>query len=513
MTPAEYLSTTVVVKAGDFELRTRGRVLQFDGHTRVQPPAGNKKGEADVVLPDLQVADELRLLALHPKQHFTKPPPRYTEASLVRELEKQGIGRPSTYASIISTIQDRGYARLENRRFHAEKMGDIVTERLVESFADLMDYGFTAQMEETLDEIAMGNASWKAVLDEFYRGFRNQLERAESDKGGMRRNQPTDTDIDCPECGRHMQIRIAGTGVFLGCSGYALSPKERCKSTLNLIPGEEAISVDSEDEEAESRLLLKRRRCPRCNASMDCYLIDEGRRLHVCGNNPDCPGFAIEKGKFAIKGYDGPVLECDKCGREMQLKSGRFGKYFGCTGEECKNTRKLLRNGEPAPPKADPIPMPHLRCERCDDHYLLRDGAAGIFLAASQFPKHRETRAPLVEELVPIREQLDPKYRHLADAPKTDLDGNKAIVRFLRKTKEQYVMTQVNEKATGWRAFYADGDWVERKPAGKPKKKAARKKAAAEPRPKKRAAARSVPRKRAAAKVRKKSAAKNKKNE
>jgi DNA topoisomerase-1 len=510
MPPAEYLSTTVVVKAEDFELRTRGRVLQFDGHTRAQPPAGNKKGEADVVLPDLQVGDELRLLALHPKQHFTKPPPRYTEASLVRELEKQGIGRPSTYASIISTIQDRGYARLENRRFHAEKMGDIVTERLVENFADLMDYGFTAQMEETLDEIAMGHASWKEALDEFYRSFKAQLERAESDKGGMRRNQPTDTDIDCPECGRHMQIRIASTGVFLGCSGYALPPKERCKSTLNLIPGEEAISVDSEDDEAESRLLLKRRRCPRCNASMDCYLIDEGRRLHVCGNNPDCPGFAIEKGKFAIKGYDGPMLECDKCGREMQLKSGRFGKYFGCAGEGCKNTRKLLRNGEPAPPKADPIPMPHLRCEKCDDHYLLRDGAAGIFLAASQFPKHRETRAPLVEELLPIRDQLDPKYRHLAEAPKADPDGNKAIVRFLRKTKEQYVMTQVAEKATGWRAFYADGNWVERKPAARPRKKAARKKAAAAKGPKKRAAARSVPRKRAAVKVRKKSATKNK---
>jgi DNA topoisomerase-1 len=512
MPPAEYLSTSVVVEAGDFELRIRGRVLQFDGYTKVQPPAGSKKGEADVVLPDLQVGDELRLLELHPKQHFTKPPPRYTEASLVRELEKQGIGRPSTYASIISTIQDRGYARLESRRFHAEKMGDIVTERLVENFADLMDYGFTAQMEETLDEIAMGTANWKKALDEFYRGFRAQLERAESDKGGMRRNQPTDTDIECPGCGRHMQIRIASTGVFLGCSGYALPPKERCKSTLNLIPGEEAVSVDSEDEEAESKLLLKRRRCPRCNASMDCYLIDEERRLHVCGNNPDCPGFAIEKGKFAIKGYDGPVLECDKCGREMQLKSGRFGKYFGCTGEECKNTRKLLRSGEPAPPKADPIPMPHLRCEKCDDHYLLRDGAAGIFLAASQFPKHRETRAPLVEELLPVRDQLDPKYRHLAEAPRTDPDGNKAIVRFLRKTKEQYVMTQVNEKATGWRAFYVDGNWVERKPAARPKKKAARKKAAAAKSPKKRAAARSVPRKRAAAKVRKKSAAKNKKN-
>ena len=125
---------------------------------------------------------------------------------------------------------------------------------------------------------------------------------------------------------------------------------------------------------------------------MNNYLIDENRKLHVCGNNPDCDGYEVENGKFFIKGYDGPLLECDKCGEEMQLKSGRFGKYFGCTSEDCKNTRKLLRSGEPAPPKVDPIPMPHLRCEKCDDFYLLRDGAAGVFLAASQFPKHRETQ-------------------------------------------------------------------------------------------------------------------------
>ena len=118
---------------------------------------------------------------------------------------------------------------------------------------------------------------------------------------------------------------------------------------------------------------------------MEPYLIDETRKLHICGNNPDCAGFEIETGEFKLKGYDGPTLECDKCGAEMQLKTGRFGKYFGCTAEGCKNTRKLLRNGEPAPPKADPIPMPDLRCEKVDDFYLLRDGASGLFLRGT-FP-------------------------------------------------------------------------------------------------------------------------------
>jgi DNA topoisomerase-1 len=486
MTQAEYLSTSLTVKAGDFELKTRGRILVFDGHTAAQPPAG-RSSESDVPLPDVAVGDRLTLERLDPKQHFTKPPPRYGEASLVKELEKRGIGRPSTYASIISTIQDRGYVRLENRRFHAEKMGEIVTERLIENFDELMDYGFTAGLEEALDEVAVGHRKWKEVLGDFYEDFRKKLSAAEDAKKGMRANDPTDTDIPCPSCGRPMQVRTASTGVFLGCSGYALPPKERCKSTINLIHGDEVVTVgEGEDEaEGEARLLLKKRHCPRCNTAMDAYLVDETRKLHVCGDNPDCPGFEVETGTFQIKGYDGPVLECDKCGEDMQLKSGRFGKYFGCTADQCKNTRKLLRNGEPAPPKVDPIPMPHLRCERCDDFYLLRDGAAGIFLAASQFPKHRETRAPTVQEIVEVKQKLDPKYRYLADAPIVDHEGRPSIVRFARKTKEQYVTSEENGKTTGWRAHYRDGKWVEEIPPARPVRtkragaKAPRKKAAA----------------------------------
>ena len=476
MTRAEYLSTNLTIRAADFELKTRGRILVFDGYTAVQPPGG-RASESNVALPDVQVGDRLDLEKLDPKQHFTKPPPRFGEASLVKELEKRGIGRPSTYASIISTIQDRGYVRLDNRRFHAEKMGEIVTERLVENFEDLMDYGFTASLEEALDEVAIGKKKWKAVLGDFYKDFRAKLTLAEDKTTGMRLNSPTDTEIRCPQCERPMQIRTASTGVFLGCSGYALPPKERCKSTINLVSGDEVEAVDGSDEgdENEARQLLTRHHCPLCDSTMDSYLVDEGRKLHVCGNNPDCPGSEVEFGTFQIKGYDGPVLECDKCGEEMQLKSGRFGKYFGCTAEECKNTRKLLRSGEPAPPKVDPIPMPHLLCERCDDFYLLRDGAAGIFLAASQFPKHRETRAPTVAEIVEVKDQLDPKYRFLADAPVKDHEGRPTIVRFARKTKEQYVTSEVDRKATGWRADYRDGKWVEHIPEAKPKKPKKRK--------------------------------------
>ena len=466
MTPAEYLSTTLTIESNGFELKSKGRTLKFDGFTRVQKPV-SRKGD-DIILPNLQKNEPLVLDKLDPKQLFTRPPARFSEAALVKELEKRGIGRPSTYASIISTIQDRGYASVKSRRFYAEKMGDIVTDRLDESFNELMNYSFTAKMEEELDMIAEGEESWKNVLNDFYAHFTSQLEQAEKDSGGMRANEPSPTDIECPECNRHMMIRTASTGVFLGCSGYVLPPKERCKSTINLVPGEEV--EDTDDENAEVNALRAMHRCPKCSTAMESYLIDEKRKLHVCGNNPDCTGFEVEEGSFKLKGYDGPVLECDKCGSEMQLKTGRFGKYFGCTSSECKNTRKLLKSGEAAPPRMDPVPMPELKCVKVDDHYILRDGASGLFLAASQFPKKRETRAPLVAELLPHQATIDQKYSYLMDAPRQDPDGNPAIIRFSRKSKQQYVMSEVEGKATGWSAVFEDGQWLEkqtkkRKPA------------------------------------------------
>jgi len=460
MTRAEYDATTLRVKAGDYDLTARGRVLRFDGWTKVQTQV--RKKDDEITIPDLAVGEQLDLKKLDPKQHFTKPPARYSEASLVRELEKRGIGRPSTYANIISTIQDRGYVRLEAKRFYARKMGEIVTDRLNENFADLMDFGFTAAMEEQLDEIADGNLDWKNTLDGFYKSFSENLSKADSDEG-MRSNDPVETDIKCPDCGRNMAIRTASTGVFLGCTGYSLPPKERCKKTLNLTAGEEAVSLE-DDEDAETSSLMAKERCPICSTAMESYLIDESRKLHVCGNNPDCPGVKVEQGQFKIKGYDGPVIDCDKCGAEMQLKNGRFGKYFGCTSEDCKNTRKLLRSGQPAPPKADPVPMPMLECDKVEDTYVLRDGAAGIFLAASKFPRNRETRAPKVSELLLVKEQLDPKFAYLTEGPIADPKKRPSIVRYSRKTKSQYLMSENKEgKATGWVAHYNDGQWVQDK--------------------------------------------------
>ena len=165
------------------------------------------------------------------------------------------------------------------------------------------------------------------------------------------------------------------------------------------------------------------------------------------------------RGEFKIKGYDGPTIPCDKCDGDMQLKTGRFGPYFACGS--CDNTRKVLKNGQPAPPRVDPIKMEHLRSTKHDDFFVLRDGAAGLFLAASKFPKIRETRAPKIAELRSVAEQLDEKYQYLLDAPDADPEGNPSIVKFSRKAQSQYVASETPDgKATKWSLVYQDGRWV-----------------------------------------------------
>lgn len=457
MNPALFDSTSVSIVCGNYELKARGRVLKFDGFLKVQPQKKSKDEDDD--LPALKDKEDLNLKEVLPTQHFTKPPPRFSEASLVRELEKRGIGRPSTYASIISTIQERGYVSVEKKRFFCLKMGELVTDRLTENFSDLMDFNFTANMEEELDRIARGEADWHKVLDTFYKDFDQRLKLASQE---MKGNIPTlIPEVKCPTCGRDMNIRVARTGVFLSCTGYALPVKERCKGTLNLIPGDEMEAYGDEDsEEGNVDELRNRKTCPICDTFMDSFFIDEARKLHLCGNYPNCQGYVLEPGKFRVRGYEGPSIECDKCKSTMTLKSGRFGKYFACSNQTCGNTRKVLRNGEAAPPPSKPVPMPELKCEKSSGYFILRDGAAGVFLASSEFPKSKETKRPCVSDLKRHRGELDPKYVFLADAPEFDPQGNPAIIRFSRKSKEHYVMSEEGDKPTGWNASYTDGKWV-----------------------------------------------------
>ena len=464
MPDAEYLSTSAKININEYTFSAKGREVVFDGYTKVSQPI---KSDNDDILPPLEEGESLDLNEIKLEQKFTKPPSRYSEAALVKELEKKGIGRPSTYANIISTIQDRGYVEIQNRRFFVKKIGHIVTERLIESFDDIMDYEFTANLENNLDRVARGELDWKNVLDEFYSAFQKDLISA-SDDNGMRGNQPTPTNIICPACNKtEMVIRNSSNGVFLGCSGYQNIGDDKCKETLNLVSGDEAISID-DSEEAENLLIKKR--CPNCDTSMDNYLIDENRKLHVCGKSPDCSGFLIEEGQFKIKGYDGPTLECHKCGAEMQLKTGRFGKYFGCLNDNCGATRALQRNGEPKPLTMEPIELPELKCLKCEDHYLLRDSMKGLFLAASQYPKNRETRAPKVDEIKDLKEQFitacrflpdKDKHLYLLSAPEKDRDGNPYVIRYNRTEDTHYVASEKDGKKTKWTALFSNGEWVQ----------------------------------------------------
>ncbi|MFL2716210.1 MAG: type I DNA topoisomerase [Gammaproteobacteria bacterium] len=460
---AEYLSTTAKIELEEYIFSAKGREVVFDGYTKVAN-VDAKDSDANI-LPILNEGDVLGIDKVNLDQKFTKPPARFSEAALVKELEKKGIGRPSTYASIISTIQDRGYVEIENRRFFVKKIGHIVAQRLMDSFTDIMDYDFTATFEDSLDKVANGDLEWKNVLNDFYNAFQNDLISASQDDGGMKSNQPISTNITCP-CGKKtMVIRNSSSGVFLGCSGYNDEGDEKCKTTVNLISGDEAVSVD--DAEEASNLLIKRR-CPKCSTSMDNFLIDENRKLHICGNNPDCDGYEVEDGQFKIKGYDGPVLECHKCGSEMQLKTGRFGKYFGCLNDNCGATRQLQRNGEPKPLAMEPIPLPDLQCLKCDDHYLLRDSMKGLFLAASKFPKNRETRAPKVSEIKNLSNELVEACRYLEDknkhvyltsAPTHDKDGNPYVIRYNKTEDMHYLASEKDGKKTKWTAVYVDDSW------------------------------------------------------
>jgi DNA topoisomerase I len=457
MKEAIVLNSEITVAAGDYTLKATGKAMKFDGWTRVIPYS------KDVILPQVKVGDKLDLIKLDPLQHFTKPEARYTEATLVKELEKRGIGRPSTYATIISTIQDRGYVKLEQRRFFAEKMGEIVTARLISSFSDLMSYDFTKDMELKLDYIAEHKLEWLKCLDDFYKDFKIELDKARlpSDKGGMGINTAVETSVECPQCHSSMVIKNATTGVFLACSNYAgksKTAKDSCRKTINLVSEDELPLFVS--DEAESEVLRAKRRCPICGSVMDAYVIDEHRKMYICSDNPMCNGYVIEEGEFKLKGADGPTIECDRCGSTMVLKTGRFGNYMSCTNEECKNTRKILKSGEIAPPKEDPVDFTDMICKDGKSHFVLRDGASGVFLASNAFPKVRETRAPKVAELITYKDKLPEKFKYLTLAPVSDEEGNPTVIKFSRKTKQQYVMAENAEgKSSGFLAFYKDGVW------------------------------------------------------
>lgn len=333
MNPAVYDQTTVEISAKDYLFRENGRVLKFDGFLRVYEessdddihakPTGDE--EEDISLPPLTVGEKLRLLDITPQQHFTEPPPRYNEASLVKILEEKGIGRPSTYATILTTIQDREYVTKDQGKFRPTELGTVVTDMLVKHFEDIFDVQYTARMEEELDDVEEGKMTWVEALDEFYKKFEKDLKKASKNMENLKA-QEIPTDEICEKCGSPMVKKWGQFGSFIACSAYP-----DCKNTKEL-PSEEPPKKDGEGAaEAEPE-------------------------------------------------------PCENCGKPMALKRGRFGQFLACTGyPECKTTRKIAQ-GERSPKKPDVLLDE--TCPKCGQAKLvMKDGRFGQFISCSNYPK------------------------------------------------------------------------------------------------------------------------------
>ena len=281
MAPACIANKTIDIQAGDYSLKAGTSKILFDGFLKLYNDSEEDEKESDAKIPDLETGDEVLCKEVNPKQHFTQPPPRYNEASLVKALEEHGIGRPSTYATIITVIQTRKYVEKRDKALFPTLLGKTVCKQLVSQFADIMDYKFTAGMEEKLDKIAEKQAVWNVVLQEFYTPFMEEVNSV------MKTAQKVVIESDklCPNCGRKMLVRTSRFGTqFLGCSGYP-----ECKTIISL---NNSVELETENNSTE---------------------------------NPETE--VTEK--------------CEKCGGKMVLKVGPYGKYFECT--ECKNRKKYVK--------------------------------------------------------------------------------------------------------------------------------------------------------------------------
>lgn len=332
MMPALFDQTTIDIRAGRFGFRSTGSVLKFDGFLKVyEESRGSSDRSSDDddegrTLPAVEQGDKLSNEGIVPNQHFTEPPARYSEATLVKVLEELGIGRPSTYAAIMTTIQNREYVEKIEGRFHPTALGTTVNDLLVESFDDLFNTDYTARMEDRLDEIEEGKLDWREAIRGFYERFAVDLTKAEENIKGKKR-QAIPTDETCEKCGSGMVIKFGRYGQFLACENYP-----ECKNTREVASKRDKESDGDSEGETE-------------------------------------------------------VEPCELCGKEMSLKRGRFGAFYGCTGyPECKNIRKIAKGDQkPAPP---PVELDE-ECPKDGAKLVRRTGRFGEFVACSNYPNCR----------------------------------------------------------------------------------------------------------------------------
>jgi DNA topoisomerase-1 len=378
MAPARYEDTSATLLAGDLVFPAHGRVMLFPGCTLVYGPAtkGKKNDAGPKALPPLEVGQTLQPRSVEKSQHFTQPPSRYTEASLVKTLEAEGIGRPSTYAAIISTIQDRGYVRKEGGSFRATELGRIVNDRLVKHFPSIIDVHFTAEMEGRLDKVEDGSQDWVQLLKDFYGPFLRDLETADREMVAEV-DQLAPGGEKCLVCGEPMVIKLSRKGRFLGCSKFP-----ECRFSQPLGPDGKAIELP---EAAIGK------RCPNCGGIMVLRVSRRGQFL-ACTEFPKCrTTIPIDEAGKAVE-LEKTDEVCEKCGTPMQVRLGRWGKFLSCSAyPKCRNARPLpgALPGEPAPGAAP--------CEKCGSPMVLRRTKRGGYLLCSKYPDCKQRRT--TEEL------------------------------------------------------------------------------------------------------------------
>ncbi len=335
MNPAIMDTISVDIHVNEFTFRATGSTIRFKGFmTLYMEEAENESGseEGEKILPPLEEGELLQVNQIVPRQHFTQPPPRYTEATLVKDLEEKGIGRPSTYAAILSTIQDREYTEIREKRFHPTPLGVLVNRLLVESFPDILNVEFTANMEGELDRIEEGVSNWKVILQNFYDKFAIDLEKARVTMRDVKK-ELEDTDIVCEKCGKKMVIKWGYNGEFIACSAFP-----ECKNTKDFLRDESGQIQIMQVEKADEK-------CPECKAEM---VVKQGKygRFLACTRYPECKTtrrlVQDESGRIKTAPEEKTDEICDKCGKPMAVKHGRYGKFLGCsTYPKCKNIKPL----------------------------------------------------------------------------------------------------------------------------------------------------------------------------
>jgi DNA topoisomerase I len=377
MNPAIFDQTTIDVAGANCIFRAQGSVMKFAGFTIVYTEGKDEKeedNELGKLLPELKLKEKLELISLSTEQKFTQPPPRFSEASLVRELEEKGIGRPSTYAAIISTIQDREYVRLEKGKFFPTELGTIVTELLVKNFPTVLDMAFTADMENKLDMIEDGTSKRVKTLEDFYHLFAQELTKAKDEMRNIKQEE-TPTDIVCEKCSSPMVIKWGKNGRFLACSNYPA-----CKNTMNF----------THDEEGKIRHVETQTTDIKCNKCGKTMIVKSGRfgQFLACSGYPECKNTmnATQNEQGAIVPLEPQTTEavCDLCGKPMVIKRGRYGQFLGCSGyPTCKNIKKMGKEGQATPQETETT---DIVCDQCGKPMAIKRGRYGRFLGCTGYP-------------------------------------------------------------------------------------------------------------------------------